>query len=105
MKPAKALLVEEDDIVIVFRKVQMEIQDVARRFPYAFAVGVPQTHFARRYSMEPRENKPMVGPASIFRQNDVEPGVSDLLCPEITIMDYSQYPPKSKVERRCLPGR
>jgi hypothetical protein len=102
---AKALLVEEDDIVVVFRKVQMEIQNVARRFPYAIAIGLPQTYFARRYSMEPHENKPMVGPTSIFRQSNVESKIDALLCPEITIMDYSQYPPKSKVERRCLPGR
>lgn len=102
---AKALLVEDDDIVVVFRKVQMKIQDVARRFPYAIAVGLPQTYFARRYSMEPRENKLMVGPVSIFHQTNVESKVDDLLCPEITIMDYSQYPPKSKVERRCLPRR
>jgi hypothetical protein len=28
---------------------------------------------------------------------------TDERCPEVTVMDFSRYPPESKIERRCLP--
>ncbi len=97
---AKAILAENDDIVMVFRNVQLEIQAIAKRHPYAVAIGLPPVYWARNYSVEAAVAKPVQGPESLF-----DMPVASNNCPEITIMDYSTYPAVSRIERRCLPGK
>lgn len=91
---AKDLLLPAESMVI-FRAVQLEMQQVTGQSPFAAANGLAGTYFT------PPENGTavvqMLGPDTAFSRQ-----LPERQCPEITFTDYSVIPPITKVERRCM---
>lgn len=95
---ASALLVKEDEIVVVFRNVQLEMQKKTGQSPFAVANNIPRTYFAKNGEENKDVAQPMAGPGSSLAFSEI----IDKKCPEITVTDYSVFPSTSRIERRCI---
>lgn len=96
---SKQLVKKGIEVVTMFRNVQLDMQDLTtKQEPYTISPSfLPATYLAGRPdNLASTDLSPMKGPDAIVESS---PQLND--CPDITIYDFSQNPPKSKIEKRC----
>jgi uncharacterized caspase-like protein len=97
----KELALEDEDAVVAFRNVQLELKKVTNEESYATFDGfIPPMYLAGFHHGSQ-------GGATVVTMKGSDPSVgaspaikSD--CPEIAITDYSKNPPENRVERHCF---
>ena len=98
---AKELGLADEDAVVVFRKVQLELKTLTNEESYAIQDGyIPPIYLAG--SPGGSHDVVIIPP---MKGSDPSVGASPAIastCPEIAITDYSKNPPESRVERRCF---